>query len=799
MKGAYPPSTTPLSEAVPRWRLTRNLAASAGVGLLSLVWFAVALVRHDPPAIGWVLPMIAVLIAAAGAWRAGTPPAKGLPRRYFWRYVSAGVTLIGCGSVSNGWDYLTGSDYTRQVSGRTSTIYLSGLLVMMVGLLRIPGTRRSQVEWARFGLDIATVIVTVLTFSWHLLYPTWAAGGLAGTWSDLAVLGGGFICVFAFVKVAFTGTGAIDRRALYLLGLTGAVGAGGGAAAPLLKALPSLANGPVLVPIVCLVLCLAVDRQLRAAFQNRPAPRPLSRRPSVMPYAAVLFTGTLLLLSARDRAEDILAVALGAVIVTVLVAIRQIMALRDNAALVTHLDARLHELSEYQQQLTHQATHDELTGLANRAVLDRDTAEALAADPCGVGVALIDLDNFKIINDDLGHAVGDALLSAVAARISAHVPPGTTVARLGGDEYVLLFPSGRLEEHEATLTRLTEQLRRPVSACGHDLVIEASIGLAYAGDGTADELLRRADVAMYEAKSQGRGRTVVYTPHMDQRGAEQARIAADLRIALDTGQLHLLYQPIVAIADESLYGVEALVRWNHPQRGPIGPVDFIPAAERTGLIVPLGAWILGEACRQAVRWQHELGDRAPHTVSVNVSARQLREAGFAADVAAVLQQTGLAPDRLTVEVTETAVFDGGTALSELKAIKELGVTIALDDFGTGHSSLGLLRTCPVDTLKVDKSFVDNVTEGGQQAVVAEALIHISNGLQLRAVAEGVETAEQAETLYRLGYRYAQGYHYARPLPAAQISTRLTDLPVRPAANGLLLTVTRETSHKASQE
>jgi diguanylate cyclase (GGDEF)-like protein len=768
---------------LPRWRVTRNLAASAGVAGLSLIWFVVALVRHDPPAIGWTLPMTAVLIAAVGAWRAGTPQREDMPHRYFWRYVSAGVTLIGLGSVSNGWDYLIGGEYTQQVSGRTSAIYLAGLLVMMVGLLRIPGTRRSPVEWARFGLDIATVIVSVLVFSWHLLYPTWAAGGLADTWSELAVIGGGFICVFAFVKVAFTGTGAIDRRALYLLGLTGAVGAGGGAAAPLLASFPGLANGPVLVPIVCLVLCIAVDRQLRAAFQSTPAPRPLSRRPSVMPYAAVLFTGTLLLVTAKGHAADILAVAVGAVTVTVLVAIRQIMALRDNATLVTHLDTRLQELGDYQQKLTHQATHDQLTGLANRAVLDQETAEALVADPYGVGVALIDLDNFKVINDDLGHAVGDALLAAVAARITASAPADSTVARLGGDEYVLLFRTGGTEEHERALIHLTDELRRPVSACGHDLVIEASIGLAPVGDGAdnADELLRRADVAMYEAKSQGRGRYVVYTPDMDQRGAEQARVAADLRVALDTGQLHLLYQPIVEIADEAFYGVEALVRWNHPQRGPIGPIDFIPAAERTGLIVPLGAWILGEACRQAVRWQHELGERAPHTVSVNVSARQLREAGFAGDVAAVLQQTGLAPGRLTVEVTETAVFDGGTALSELHAIKALGVTVALDDFGTGHSSLGLLRSCPVDTLKVDKSFVDNVTEGGQHAVVAEALIHISNGLQLRAVAEGVETAEQAETLYRLGYRYAQGYLYARPLPATEISARLSALPVRSAA------------------
>jgi len=218
-----------------------------------------------------------------------------------------------------------------------------------------------------------------------------------------------------------------------------------------------------------------------------------------------------------------------------------------------------------------------------------------------------------------------------------------------------------------------------------------------------------------------------------------------------------------------LTAVEALVRWTHPERGPIGPAVFIPAAERTGLIVPLGAWILEQACRQAIRWQRAMGAAAPGSVSVNVSARQLREAGFAGEVAAVLRRTGLPPHVLTVEVTETAVFDGGTALDELKSIAALGVKIALDDFGTGHSSLGLLRTCPADILKVDKSFVDDVTADGPQAVVVAALISICDGMRLRAVAEGVETAAQAARLYELGYRYAQGYFYGRPMPPEDIA------------------------------
>ncbi|MEV4515483.1 EAL domain-containing protein [Dactylosporangium sp. NPDC049525] len=783
-------------EVVPL-RMTGPLAVAGALVVLAALWFGVGLVYRTPSLLGWATLLVSVPVAAVSSWRAGG--ARGGPTpRTFWRYVSVGLVLVGCGAMSNARDNLIGTDRNQHVSGVTSAIYLSGLLVMMIGLLRIPGTRRTGGAWTRFGLDIATVIVTTLTFSWHLVYPrweTWFAGSAGDTWSALSVVGGGFICVFAFVKVAFSGTGPIDRRALHLLALSGAVGAGGGSLAPLLASRPHLNTAHLILPATCLVLCLAADRQLRAAGAAPAPDRPPGRRLSVMPYAAVVATGGLLLLSSIQGSPDNVVVAAGAITVTVLVAARQIIALRDNAALLQQLDARLQDnarlveqldsrvrdLHTYQRQLAHQASHDGLTGLANRTVFGDATTAALHADEArdgaGVSVAVIDLDNFKGINDELGHAVGDALLQAVAAVLVARVPAGSTVARLGGDEYALLLHGTDQAAHERTLTAIATSLRQPLRCAGHDLVVEASIGLAAARPAdTAAELLRRADVAMYEAKNQGKGRFRVYTCAMDQRGAEQARVAADLRTALDTGQLHLVYQPIVDIVDGSLYGVEALIRWNHPERGPIPPVEFIPAAERTGLIVPLGGWILAEACAQAVRWRRELGAAAPETVSVNVSARQLREAGFAADVAAILRRTCLPARHLTVEVTETAVFDGGAAVDELHALKALGVTVALDDFGTGHSSLGLLRTCPVDLLKVDKSFVDTVTHGGEHAVIAAALIDISNGLHLRAVAEGVETAEQAAELQRLGYRYAQGYHYARPMLPDALALRQSRQP-----------------------
>ncbi|MEV0134622.1 bifunctional diguanylate cyclase/phosphodiesterase [Dactylosporangium sp. NPDC050688] len=406
------------------------------------------------------------------------------------------------------------------------------------------------------------------------------------------------------------------------------------------------------------------------------------------------------------------------------------------------------------RQVRRLAVRDDLTGLANRRELELRIRAALGSP---AKVALIDLDDFKAINDRLGHGVGDRLLIAVAERLRSVARPGDTVARLGGDEFALLVPSG-------DVSVFAEALERPFVAGAHKLLVRASIGVADCrGTAEAFEPLRRADVAMYAAKVTG-GRQQHYDPALDARASEHAELGADLRTGLDESQFFMVYQPIVALPSGDTVAVEALVRWRHPQRGLVSPVDFIPVAEHNGLIIELGAWILREACTRMAHWRDTLGPRAPQRVSVNASARQLSEPDFAGTVAAVLADTGLPPRCLVIEVTETAVFDSDTALDTLRAVRALGVRIALDDFGTGHSSLGLLQTAPVDILKVDKSFVDHVGTPGRQAVIARALIDVSNHLQLTAIAEGVETAAQADELHRLGYHYVQGYHFGRPAP-----------------------------------
>ncbi|WP_433056847.1 EAL domain-containing protein [Dactylosporangium sp. CS-033363] len=427
------------------------------------------------------------------------------------------------------------------------------------------------------------------------------------------------------------------------------------------------------------------------------------------------------------------------------------------------------ESRRYQDQLTYQASHDGLTGLANRALFNAKTAEAVYSTN-DLALALIDLDDFKAINDRLGHAVGDALLVEVGERLRSTVGPGDVVARLGGDEFAVLLPDADRNRSAAIAEAFIDALSAPVRAAGYELLVQASIGVArLTPDCDASDLLRRADMAMYAAKELGKSRWVEYGPELDAHQVEHAQLAAELSQALDRDELTVVYQPIVGLPTGEIRGVEALVRWNHPTRGTVSPAVFIPVAERTGLIVQIGAWVLRQACRQAAAWTAELGDAAPWKISVNASARQLLEPTFVNTVESVLRETSLPPERLNIEITETAVFGGGRALDTVKALHTLGVKIALDDFGTGHSSLGLLRTCPVDVLKVDKSFVDGVTGTVEQEAIATSISEIAQALRLEAVAEGVETPAQAARLLELGYHLAQGFHFSRPLPPGEIA------------------------------
>jgi len=420
-----------------------------------------------------------------------------------------------------------------------------------------------------------------------------------------------------------------------------------------------------------------------------------------------------------------------------------------------------------------QGLRDSLTGLANRTLLLEATARLLQRRRGVVSVLVLDVDDFKDINDSRGHATGDRLLVAIAGRIAGCVRPEDTVARLGGDEFAVVLGAGPRTAREVA-TRVLSALADPVSVDGRSIVVSASIGIAdtTTADRDAETLLRNADLAMYLAKAQGKQRLVVYADGMAQEARGKADLIEGLAVALSQRQLVVHYQPVIAMRTGEVTSYEALVRWQHPERGLVPPVDFIPLAEDTGLIVPIGAWVLREAARQAVAWSREAG--RPIGMAVNLSPRQLADDEVVATVAAVLTETGLLPAQLTLEVTESVlVQDVDRVVDRLRALRTLGVRIAIDDFGTGYSSLSYLRRLPADTIKIDRSFVTDLAQDGASRTLVSSIIELARSLQLDVVAEGVEDAAQRTVLQSLQCSHAQGYLFARPQPAdAQLPGRL---------------------------
>ena len=427
-----------------------------------------------------------------------------------------------------------------------------------------------------------------------------------------------------------------------------------------------------------------------------------------------------------------------------------------------------------EEELRAAARSDHLTGLPNRAAfMERLGAATALRTTTGASLAVIfaDLDNLKTVNDSLGHEAGDALLVAVAARIAGAVRPGDSVARLSGDEFaVLLLGDDAAEQARTVAARVQASVREPVRAAAHEVRTGVSVGVATAAAAAAAGLnvLRAADVAMYAAKAAGKNRVVTFAPHHHGDHLERERLRADLQTALDDGQLVLHYQPLTAMPSGEVVGHEALLRWQHPVRGLVPPMDFVPAAEATGLIVPIGRWVLREALRQHAAWAARAaaeGTAAPRGISVNVSLRQFGSAALVDDVAAALAEHGVDPAELTIEVTESLfAADAARAAATLRELRALGVRVALDDFGTGYCSLSYLRAFEIDTVKIDKSFVDHVATSASDRALVTAIVALADALGVAVLAEGVEDAEQAAVLAELGCPTGQGYHFARPAP-----------------------------------
>jgi diguanylate cyclase (GGDEF)-like protein/PAS domain S-box-containing protein len=433
----------------------------------------------------------------------------------------------------------------------------------------------------------------------------------------------------------------------------------------------------------------------------------------------------------------------------------------------------------FEAKLEHQANHDPLTGLPNRTLLAQYVSGRFQPGTGGLACLFLDLDNFKVVNDSLGHTAGDELLVEVAERLRATVRPGDMVARFGGDEFVVVCENVDEEAAVALAGRVSEALARPMRLGGVDIRPYASVGVTVqtSEHAAAEELIRDCDIAMYQAKAGGKGRITVLDQQARAEARDKLRLVAELRDAIDRREITMMYQPIFSSVDGHPVAVESLARWEHPERGSISPATFVPLAEESGLIYGLGLLVLDETCRQLAEWDHLLGDAAPPRANVNVSALQLDDS-LAGHVAAALERHGLTPPRIQVEITESALMkDPDSAREILQQLRDLGIELAIDDFGTGYSSLAYLRHLPVDCLKVDRSFVAEMADGHSE--IASAVIALAHTLNLCTVAEGVETLEQAEELTSLGATYLQGFSLAVPMTgghaAAWFATHTEDL------------------------
>jgi diguanylate cyclase (GGDEF)-like protein len=759
LRAADASQVTPIASA-PR----RYLLGTVAITAVSAVWYLIWLGGGPgPAAVGYLTVPLAGSVTAVAIVRLIRAVTLDPVARRFWRTMAVALVLASAGfgllAVAAFGD--TAELPTMPIPG--AVLILASFLTAMWAVGRVPLGIDSRGQRWRQWLDrsIAFLGCSTVLFTFGLAPMIDAPE----PWSPqaLTLIGVSFVlAVGGITKVSYVGRGPVDRVALRLVGMSGLVGAG----VALLSTRGYESSVPaqaVVIPLAPVLVSLAVTRQWGSTGAK---PR---RSNTWLPYLAIAAVDVPLALLPGHLTWSSRLVIAAAVLVNALVAVRQYVAIRENARL-------LREKRASEERLRHEVTHDGLTGLANRGLFRERLAGALEAD--GATVLLVDLDDFKTVNDSLGHDIGDQLLIAVAETLCRQVGDQGLPVRLGGDEFAVLIEDPGVAG-EAVAQRILDAFSGPMSA--HHLLVHASIGIATADPGTPlDPVLRDADVAMYAAKQRGKANWVRYHGGMEQPVFAHARLGGELRRALDAGEFRVVYQPIMELGPgpARIVGVESLVRWQHPTRGLVMPGEFIAAAEGTGLIVPLGRFVLRETFRQAAAWLADFGPDVLSKVGPNVSVRQLHDPDFLDDVRSVLAETGLSPDRVVLELTESAVLRGPQVLRALHELHEMGVRLALDDFGTGESSLSLLRAFPASIVKLDKSFVDGIelgedgsAEADTRQAVARAVQQLAGAFGLDTVAEGIENQAQADRLHALGYTLGQGYHLARPM-GAEAMTRL---------------------------
>jgi diguanylate cyclase len=719
--------------------------------------------RHVVGDLWFALFALCAVLAAASAARR-SPPGSAI--RSAWRLLGLAALAYLIGEIIwTGYEIAGRPPYPSPADG----FWLAWYPLMLAGLLRFPGPRRDRAEMLRTLIDMALVAVGGgLVVVYVVLAPTLVKGGASlQTVFSAAYPVGDLVLLMGLGSILVRGTLSGSARALQFMAASLAFFV----AADLVYGYVTL-NGTYVggsagdtVYVVAMALFAVA-----AAAQSRPLPdaeAPIHARadaPSWLPYVSLAAgLGTMLYNERGDEFYPTFVLGLGTVLLATLVAARQYLAQRD--------------LVWTQGQLAYQSMHDSLTGLPNRLLAVDRAAQMLARahrNEAAMAALHVDIDAFKDVNDGFGHAAGDEVLRTVSERLSQVLREADTVARLGSDDFVLLVDNLTLDVGpELVAERVRDVLAQPIElpdGSGRWLSVTVSIGIAVASGESADELFRDADLALHDAKRSGKNRWSVFESATRTGGFDRLGMQMELRDAIDRRELFLVYQPAYDLRTETVIAVEALIRWQHPTRGVVSPAEFIPLAEETGLIVPVGRWVLQEACRQAVAWHRAgLGLR----VAVNVSAAQLDHPYFVQEVADVVGQVGIDPSRLVLEITETALMRKPDAAAErLRDLKALGVMIAIDDFGTGYSSLAYLRQFPVDTLKIDRSFVAGITHSNVSKALIHTLIELAQTLGLRTVGEGIEEEAQLRHLQDEQCDAAQGFLLSRPLPAAEIPALL---------------------------
>jgi len=686
--------------------------------------------------------------------------------------------------------------------------YVAYYPLFLIGILLLPAYRLTRMEWAKTTLDLGIVLLAATLGFWNFLI-----GPLVATASEEPLLSqmlsmaypvGDLLLLWAVLVLVYRKPQGQDPLPLLLLAMSAGVQVFTDYLFGYQSLLGTYVSGGLLdvgwtasyifagLAGVYQVRSLQVSQEgVRQSRIQRLIPDRPPAWLSHTPYAWLAAAYALLIFSnSHGLPMGFTQIAVGVGTIISLVMIRQVITLTENERLSRKLhqalgrvqqqqvvlertnqdlELEIEERKKAEEQLSHDALHDALTGLPNRVLLSDRLNHALEYSrrrpDYHFSVLFLDLDHFKVVNDSLGHSTGDRLLVLIAERLQGCVRTSDTIARLGGDEFIILLEDVDDGAAAASAQRFQEALAPPFHLEPHDVYISSSIGIVHSEPGylQAEEMLRDADIAMYRAKTLGKARCEHFHPSMRERVITRLEMENDLRQALGRGEFHLNYQPIVSLNSNQISGMEALIRWQHPTRGNVPPAEFIPIAEETGLLIPIGNWVLKEACRQMREWQQKFPRKPALTVSVNISPSQLYQPDFSAQVEQILRETGLDGTSLRLEITESVYLNNyETAAGLFARLSEMGVQFQIDDFGTGYSSLSYLQFFPIHTIKIDRTFTTRIAANFQQDIV-RTIIGLAHELGMDAIAEGVETEEQLKGLQEYGCNYVQGYLLSRPL------------------------------------